>query len=76
MGMTVKEIAKSLSPAARTALENTRGHLIGTVVPPSTGAAEIELFKAGVTGGNAGLTVRGSAVAEIVQDEAIERAFG
>jgi hypothetical protein len=72
MSMTVREIAKSLSPVARTALENTRGHRIGTVVP----GASVELLDRGVTGPGAGLTVRGSAVAEIVQDEALDRAFG
>lgn len=75
--MTVREIAKSLSPAARKALENTSGHLIGTCVPLGTPAVVVfDLQEAGVVGPNVGLTVRGSAVAEIVQREALDRAFG
>ena len=60
--MSVSQIIDQLSPAARKALEGMSSDRIGTVVPPSMGAVDIELFKVGVIGGNGGLTIKGSAV--------------
>lgn len=77
--MTIKETAAALSPAARRALERTNGWQIGRTVPGmqtrELGAVRYELQAADLIGTMDGLTIKGSAVAEIVQDEQLERLF-
>ena len=70
--MTTSEIIKAMSPEARRTVENMSSALIGTVAP----ASRPELSDFDLIGPNGGLTIKGSAVAERLQREALDRAFG
>lgn len=75
--MTVSETVKRVKaiPGLAAAIEGTRGSAIGTVVQAdSTALAGLRL--AGVIGERDGLTVKGSAVAAIMQAEYLDRMFG
>lgn len=75
--MTVSEMVKAVRnvPGLAEAIEGTRNAKIGTVVE-ANGPILAGLHLAGVIGENDGLTVKGSAVAEILQAEYLDRMFG
>lgn len=60
--MTMSETIEALSADAKSALLAAKGEYIGALVPPSKAVVDIELFEAGLLGGNGGLTIRGSGI--------------
>lgn len=78
MPKTARQIAAHLPTIARTALEGMPGSRIGQTVPLAADddVARGLLADAGVIGDRDGLTIKGSAVAMIVQADFLDRAFG
>ncbi len=75
--MTVSEIIKAMSPEAKRAVCATPGDRIGTEVPYGHRWDVLaELQRLGVTGDRGGLTIKGSAVAAILQEQEMEALFG
>lgn len=76
--MSSREIAKSLTPALRAAMENARGTHTGSTVPAHHLSPKIrqELQLLGVLGPHDGLTDVGANVAMIVKREQEDRLFG
>lgn len=82
--MTNKERKSRLSSLAAATLAGMSSSKIGAVVPAATLAAMngkgpavlAELRKLDIIGGNDGLTIKGSAVACVLQSELLDRMFG
>lgn len=75
--MTMDETIKALSDDARTALTSVKSALVGTVIMDGVATSTLwELEDAHLIGANSGLTIRGSAVAEKLQNAQLEELFG
>lgn len=75
--MTVTEILRAMTPEAKKTIENAGSSRIGC--PVNGGARRhvlAELRELGVVGSLGGLSIAGSAVAERLQSEQIDRMFG
>lgn len=73
--MTTREMIRDLSDEAKSALLAAKNHHQGTTIMGSV-PAMVELAAFGLVGPLAGLTRRGSIVAQFVREEALEDAFG
>jgi len=73
--MTVSETINEMSAGACEVLAGMPGARIGQV-PPRLETLAGELAELGVIGENGGLTIKGSAVAKILQDQYLDRMFG
>ncbi len=74
--MKVSEIIKVMSPAAVLAVEAAPDSNPGTVVSNVTFGVMAELSNLGVVGPRGGLTIKGSAVAQILKERRMDRLFG